>query len=142
MVLPVSRMTFRIGTNGRASNDGDMVTIRDMESFSINFDNGVEQWSPLDEGGWTRRLTTAKSITISLSGKRNYLDRGNNYAASLAYETGHECNTVFDVAFPNGHTMRMNCVVNVTETDGGGATDIASLDMEILSDGRPEYFLP
>ena len=28
-------------------------------------DGGVEEWNPMDGEGWTKRLVTAKSITIS-----------------------------------------------------------------------------
>ena len=58
----------------------DNKTIADMESFSVSIDNGVEEWTPFEGEGWIRRLMTAKSMTISVSGKRNVGDDGNEYA--------------------------------------------------------------
>ena len=139
MVFPVNNISFRIGTRGTESGENAMVAVRDMETFSVSFNNGVEEWNPIDQAGWSRRLTTAKSITISLSGKRNYADDGNNYVASLAYENGEAASSVLEVTFPNGDRLRMRCVVNVTASDGGAATDVAGLEFECLSDGRPEY---
>ena len=37
----------------------------------------------MDTEGWGRRLTTGKMFTISLSGKRNIGDSGNDYVAAL-----------------------------------------------------------
>jgi len=116
-----------------------MAVVRDMETFGISFDNGVEQWNPIDQEGWARRLMTGKSVTISLSGKRNYGDRGNDYVAGLAYENGNNAVTVLEVVFPDGSTLVMDCVVNVTASDGGGATDVAALEFECMSDGKPSY---
>ena len=139
MVVPVNAMTFRVGTRGVTSQQSDMVIVRDMETFNISFDNGIEAWNPLDQNGWVRRMMTSKSISISLSGKRNYLDRGNNYIASLAYENGLSTCTIFECTFPGGGTMRMECVINVTASDGGAASDVAALEFECLSDGMPIY---
>ena len=41
-----------------------------METFTVAIDNGVEEWTPMDTEGWRKRLLTAKSITITLNGKR------------------------------------------------------------------------
>ena len=139
MVYPVNNIKFRIGTAGRDSAEADMAVVRDMETFGISFDNGVEQWNPIDQEGWARRLMTGKSVTISLSGKRNYGDRGNDYVAGLAYENGNNAVTVLEVVFPDGSTLVMDCVVNVTASDGGGATDVAALEFECMSDGKPTF---
>ena len=58
---------FQVGSTKEGLND-----IADMESFSVKLDNGVEEWNPLDQKGWVRRLMTSKSVTISISGKRNF----------------------------------------------------------------------
>jgi hypothetical protein len=33
----------------------------------------------------------------------------------------------------------MTCVVNVTASDGGDATDVSALEFECMSDGKPVY---
>lgn len=139
MVYPVNDINFKIGINGLASSDDDMVMISDMESFSLTFDNGIEEWSPLESSGWTKRMMTTKSVRVTLSGKRNYGSAGNDYAASLAYKTGSDASTVLQIEFPNGDTLEMKCIVNVTAAGGGESSGVAALELELLSDGKPTY---
>lgn len=137
MVYPVNEVSFKIGPS--SGSDSDMNIVKDMETFGIAFDNGVEEWNPLDQSGWVRRLMTAKSITISLSGKRNYGDPGNDYVASLAYVNGNDATANLSVTFPDASTLTMSCVVNVTACDGGDSTAVAALEFECMSDGEPVY---
>jgi len=139
MVYPVNNILFRIGTRGRNSSEADMRTVADMETFGISFDSGVTTWTPLDSTGWQRRLMTTKSVSISLRGKRNYGDPGNDYAASLAYQNGNDAATVLHVVFPDGARLTMNCIINVRASDGGSAADVGALEFEALSDGEPTY---
>lgn len=137
-VYPVSNIKFKINKSGRAANPADMVIIKDMTTFSISIDNGVEEWTPMDTDGWVRRLLTAKSLKITLNGKRHYGDAGNDYVASLAYKNGQDCNSQGEVEFPDGGKLTMDCVVNVTE-GGGDSTNVEALSFEWLSDGKPTY---
>ena len=68
-------------------------TIADCETFSVAFDNGVEEWRPFEQEGWVRRLLTAKGITITVNAKRNLGDAGNDYVAGLAWKNGREAET-------------------------------------------------
>ena len=43
-------------TGGDGSTEGNLVTIADMESFSVSIDGNIEEWKPFDQQGWTRRL--------------------------------------------------------------------------------------
>ena len=140
-VYPVFDNVFKIGTKGATSATEDMKTIADMESFSVSLDNGIEEWNPMDTGGWTRRLTTAKSVSISLNGKRNVGDAGNDYVAGLAWVTGQNANSKFEWTLPSGATVSFNCVVNVTSL-GGDSTNVDALEVEILSDGAVTYTAP
>lgn len=139
-VFPVFSNTFKIGTAGLSSESADMKAIADMESFSISIDNGVEEWTPMTTNGWVRRLMTAKSVSISLSGKRNFGDAGNDYLAGLAWKTGQEVNTKFEWTLPSGATVSFDCVCNVS-TLGGDSTAVDALEAEIMSDG-PVTFTP
>lgn len=134
MVYPVNNIKFKIGPT-----TGETKIVKDMETFSLSIDNGIEEWNPMDQEGWVRRLMTAKSITIGLNGKRNYGDPGNDYVAGLAYKNGVDCYAVLDVEFPNGDTLEMPCVVNVTACAGGDSTNVGSLEFECQSDGKPTY---
>lgn len=140
MVYPVHNIKFKIGTKGAASSTPeDMQVVKDMETFSISIDNGVEEWNPMDQEGWVRRLMTSKSLTIGLNGKRSYGDPGNDYVAGLAYKNGSDANSKLEVEFPNGDKLTMNCVVNVTACAGGDSTNVGVLEFECQSDGKPEY---
>lgn len=74
-VYPCYKNQFGIGEPGATT----LNPIADMESFSVSFDDGVEEWTPFESEGWVRRLKTAKGITISVSGKRNVGDTGNDF---------------------------------------------------------------
>lgn len=136
-VYPVYDNVFKVNTAGRTS-PGTFVTIADMESFSVSFDDNVEEWTPMTTEGWVRRLKTGKGITISLNGKRNVGDDGNDYIASLAFLSGQSCNSQLEWEFPNGDTVKMDCVINVTAI-GGDSTNVEPLEFECKSDGKPTY---
>lgn len=116
-----------------------MLTIADMEGLTPAIDGSVEEWSPMDQHGWVRRLLTGKSFSISMSGKRNYDDAGNNYVASLSFKSGTNVNTVFEIGFPNKDSLKFNCIVNVKTPFGGESTTPNSLEYDIQSDGEPIY---
>lgn len=135
-VKPVYDLQFGVNTNGRSGTE--VTVVKDAESLSISIDGSVEEWNPLDQGGWTRRLMTAKSISVSLSGKRNYGDPGNDYVASLAFKNGTDCNSCFSIIFPDGGKLTFDCVINVTSM-AGDSTAVDALEWEALSDGKPTY---
>lgn len=74
-----------------------------------------------------------------MTGKRHWGDKGNDYVASLAFANGKEAISILKIEFPNGDTLKMNCVVNVTASAGGDSTSVAALEFECLSDGKPIY---
>ena len=94
---------------------------------------------PYDAEGWTRRLVTGKAITISVSGKRNVGDDGNDYVAGLATKTGSQSSTTVVWTFPDGAVLTMPCVVNVTEWVAGDARAVAPLSFDLMSDGKPTF---
>ncbi len=136
-VNPVNEITFAVNTAGRTS-PGTFVVVTDAESLAIGIDGNVEEWNPMDQAGWARRLMTAKSLTVSMGGKRNYGDPGNDYVASKAWANGQACNSQFKITFPNQDELQFNCVLNVTSL-GGDSTAIDALEWEALSDGKPTY---
>lgn len=137
-VYPVYENQFKINTSGRTTGTTSMVDIADMESFSVSFDDNVEEWTPMTTEGWVRRLKTGKGITISLSGKRNIGDTGNDYVAGLAFKSGADCNSQLEWTFPNGDKVLIDCVINVTSA-GGDSTGVEPLEFECLSDGKPTF---
>ena len=138
-VYPVFDNVFKIGKSGRLSEASDMVSIAEMESFSISIDGNVEEWKPMESAGWTKRMTTGKSLTISLSGKHCPSDAGNAYIAGLAWKSGTDCDTKFEWDFPNGDKLEFDAVVNVTNIGGGDSTNVAALEFDVMSHGKPTY---
>ena len=137
-VYPVYENQFKINTKGRTTGETNLVDIADMESFSVSFDDNVEEWTPMTSEGWVRRLKTGKGITISLNGKRNVGDAGNDYIAGLAFLSGQACNSELQWNFPNGDAVLIPCVINVTSA-GGDSTNVEPLEFECLSDGKPTF---
>lgn len=138
-VYPVHDLKFKIGTIGRASTSSDMKIIKDMETFSPSIDGNVEEWTPMDTQGWVRRLMTGKGFSITLNGKRNVGDPGNDYVASRAWKNGSDCSSVAELEFPNGDKLVWDCVVNVSTPFGGDSTNVSGLEFELQSDGKPDY---
>lgn len=139
-VYPVYKNVFKIGTKGLASVlPTDMVVIADVETFSPSIDGTVEEWTPMNTEGWVRALMTGKKLTVSLSGKRNEGDAGNDYVAGLAWKDGLDCSTKAEWTFPSGAKLSFNCVVNVTTPGGGDSTNVDGLEFELICDGKPTF---
>ena len=138
-VYAVYKNQFQIGIGGLESTDEQFVTPKDLETFSPSFDNGVEEWNPMDMEGWVRRLMTGKGITVDFSGKRNVGDPGNDYIASMAMKNGSDVETKFKWNFPSGASVVMDVVVNVTNVGGGDSTNVAPLEFQVMSNGKPTF---
>ena len=93
----------------------------------------------MEAEGWTKRMTTGKALTISLSGKLCPSDPGNAYIAGMAWKSGTDCDTKFEWAFPNGDKLEMEAVINVTAIGGGDSTNVAVLEFDVMSHGKPTY---
>lgn len=136
-VYPVFNNVFKIGTKGRSSTAEDMKTIADCETFSLSMDNNVEEWTPMTTEGWIRRMQTGKGFSISISGKRNVGDDGNDYVASKLFSTGQAVETKFEWEFADGTTVSFNCIISVSNAGTGDSTNVAPLEFEVMSDGKP-----
>lgn len=137
-VYPVFENQFQVNTS--TSGTATWSSIADMETFSVSIDNGVEEWTPFTTEGWTRRLMTAKSITISVNGKRNVGDTGNDFIAGLFMNSGQAAQADFKWTFADGGTLQLDgAVVNVTNLGAGDSTAVAPLEFEVMSNGKPTY---
>lgn len=136
-VYPCYENQFQINTadSGAAAAMSD---IADCESFSVSFDNGVEEWTPFNTEGWVRRLMTAKAVTISVTGKRNVGDAGNDAVAGLAFKNGRDAERDVQWTFPDGTTVKFpGAVISVTNVGAGDSTNVAPLEFEVMSNGKP-----
>lgn len=138
MVYPVYGLKFEFNTQGQAT-PGEWVQPADLETFEMTFDNGIEEWNPMEQEGWTRRLMTAKSASIALTGKRNIGDPGNDYLAGLALLNGTDTYGQVRTTFPDESILMMDCVISVTNMGTGASTDVGALEIEAQSDGKPTY---
>ena len=137
--FPVFDLGFKIGIKGLASTEEEMVTIKDMESFSLALEGNTQKWSTLDMAGWSRALMTGKGLTISLKGKRNVGDPGNDYVSSITFKDGLDCTTKASVDFPDGSKLEFNCVIDIKSFLGGEAQDVAPLEFDMIVDGKPVF---
>lgn len=138
-VYPVYENKFKVGTKGRASEEGDMVAIAELETFEVSIDGNTVEGSPMEMQGWLRRMVTGKALTITLTGKRCLGDAGNDYVAQSAWTTGDGCASKFEWEFPSGAKLAFDCVLNVTNPGGGESRDVAILEVEVMSDGKPTF---
>lgn len=142
-VYPCYENQFQIDTAAAGTAEASMSNIKDCESFSVSFDNGVEEWTPFDTEGWIRRLMTAKSITITVTAKRHVGDAGNDLVASLAWVNGRNAERDFHWTFPDGTIVKFaDSVINVTNVGAGDSTAVAPLEFDVMSNGKPDIVLP
>lgn len=135
-VYPCYKNQFQIDVS--TGETESMKTIADCESFSVSFDNGVEEWHPFDTEGWVRRLLTGKGVTISVTAKRNVGDDGNDAVAALAWVNGRDAEKTVQWTFPDGTVVKFtDAVINVTNIGAGDSTAVAPLEFDIMSNGKP-----
>lgn len=136
-VYPCYENQFQVdaASGGTAS----LKNIADCETFSVSFDNGVEEWNTFDAEGWIRRLMTSKSVTISVTAKRNVGDAGNDFVSGMAWKNGRNAEADFQWTFPDGTVVKFTkAVINVKNVGSGDATSVAPLEFDIMSNGKPE----
>lgn len=134
-VYPCYENQFKIGAAA-----GSAATIADMETFSVSIDNGVEEWTPFESEGWIRRLMTAKGITITVQGKRNVGDTGNDFVAGKLMANGRSAEVYFEWLFPDGAKLVFSeAVLNITNIGAGDSTAVGPLEFDIMSNGKPTY---
>lgn len=132
-VYPVMDNKFKAGAAKESA-----TVIADMEQFSLSISNGVETWTPMDMEEWQRALMTAKAITISMSGKRNIGDAGNDFVAGKVFKNGHDAEGYFEWVLPDGTTIVWtNAVFDVKNLGGGDSTNVAPLEFDVISNGKP-----
>lgn len=137
-VFPCYKNQFHIGDAAESKND-----IAECESFSVSIDNGVETWNSFTQEGWQSALQTGKAITISVSAKRSIGDPGNDFVAGKWLANGQDAYAYFDWTFPDGTVVSWDkVVVNVTNINGGDSTNVAPLEFDVVSNGKPKVTLP
>ena len=141
-VFPVHNNIFKFGIGGLDSTEQQMLTPANLENFSPNFANTIEEWFAMENGGWKSALLTGKGWSIAFKGKRTVGDPANDYIASLMLKVGREACTKFRWELPAGLIIDQNVVIAVTNNGGGDTTNVGGLEFECRSDGKPTVTLP
>lgn len=137
-IFPVHNNEFKLGLKGVDSvEEADFAMPKGLENFAPSFDNGVEEYYPMENEGWVERLLTAKSWGLSFTGKRHVGDPANDYIADMLFAIGQDANTILKWTMPNGTTIEQKMVVSVTNVGGGDSTNIGALEFELQSSGKP-----
>ena len=137
-VYPCYENQFKVDVSNTST--ASFKTIADMETFSVSFDNGVEEWTSFEQEGWVRRLLTGKGITITVNGKRNIGDDGNDFIAGMFMKNGRNAEADIQWTFPDGGILLIaDAVINVTNIGAGDSTAVGPLEFEIMSNGKPTY---
>lgn len=134
-VYPCYENQFKVGDEASPVNP-----VADMEEYTLTIDNGVEEWHSFGEGGWIKRLMTAKSVKLAVKGKRNVGDPGNDYIAAKAFKNGKDAEGNVLWTFPDGSTLLLpNSIISVTALGTAAATNVGPLEWEAQSNGAPTY---
>ena len=137
-VYPCYENQFQIDT-AASGGTASLKNIADCVTFCVSFDNGVEEWNSFDGEGWVSRLMTSKSVTISVTAKRNVGDAGNDFVAGLAWKNGRNAEADTQWTFPDGTVVKFTkSVINVKNVGSGDSTAVAPLEFDIMSNGKPE----
>lgn len=139
-VFPVNANTFKLGKTGILSvAPGDFVGVAELEEISLEIDSSDETWNSMDAEGWQSALITGKGLKMSGKAKRSIGDAGNDYVAGLAFKVGQGCYTKYEWTFPDGAKLAGVVAVAVKNIGGGKATDVAPLEFDMLSHGKPVF---
>lgn len=138
-VYPCYENQFKIGTAGAQT----LNTIAECVTFGVSFENGVEEWTPYSSEGWKRRLMTGKGVTITVTAKRCVGDTGNDFVSGLSFKNGRQAECDFEWTFPDGTVVKFaNAVINVKSNGAGDATNVAPLEFDVMSNGKPTVTEP
>lgn len=132
-VYPCYENQFKVGPSKE-----EAASPSELDNFSVSFSNGVETWTPFTSEGWQSALQTAKSITISVSGKRDIGNEGNDFVAGKMMANGQQAYGYFCWILPDGTQVEWEkAVYDVKNVGGGGSTDVAALEFDVISNGKP-----
>jgi hypothetical protein len=137
---PVNALIFRIGTKGRASGEKDMLEVAETTSVEPKSEASLEEWTPMNMGGWGKGLVTSRKYSVDVKAKRSVGNPGNDYVYGLAFNIGRDCQTVAEIEFPfEKKKIVFDCIVDVTNMGGGESTDVSGLEFTLHGDGIPKW---
>lgn len=135
-VYPVNNNKFKVGID--ASKIADTL-IANLTNFAPSIEGGVEEWNPMEAGGWGDAMMTSKKLSFSFQGKRTYGDPGNDFIAGLAWKSGNDVVAPFEWEMPSGAKVTFDAIINVTTPAGGESTAVDALEFEVKCKGKPTF---
>ena len=135
-VYPVYDNKFKVGIDGSTTAD---TIIANLTNFAPSIEGGVEEWNPMEAGGWGDAMMTSKKLGFSFQGKRTYGDPGNDFIAGLAWKSGNDVVAPFAWEMPSGAKVEFTAIINVTTPAGGDGTAVDALEFEVKCKGKPTF---
>lgn len=135
-VYPVNNNKFKVGISGTGT---ATTTIANLTNFAPSIEGGVEEWNPMEAGGWGDAMMTSKKLSFSFQGKRTYGDPGNDFIAGLAWKSGNDVVAPFEWEMPSGAKVTFDAIINVTTPAGGESTAVDALEFEVKCKGKPTF---
>ena len=114
---------------------------RGITSITPSGNESTEDKDYYDGYGVPTTDVTSTQIQYEIEGDRCYGDPAQDYASSIALETGEGRKTQFRHTAANGDIIQGNCtMLNLTPNSGQGeATGLGAFTCTVATDGRPEF---
>lgn len=114
---------------------------RGITSITPSGNESTEDKDYYDGYGVPTTDVTSTQIQYEIEGDRCYGDPAQDYASSIALETGEGRKTQFRHTAANGDIIQGNCtMLNLTPNSGQGeASGLGAFTCTVATDGRPEF---
>jgi len=117
----------------------DNKPVVELEEIGLTVDGVIIDWYSYDMEGWISRLLTGKGFTMNIRGKRHVGDPGNDMVIDLLDKMGQDANKDCSLEFPNGAKIEFTAVIDVKNAGMGATTDVAPVEFDALSTGKPTF---
>ncbi|MBC1801122.1 phage tail tube protein [Listeria booriae] len=123
---------------GDAGGSTPKTPIGDLETMDISLNANIEQYSTIGEV-FERAVKTGAAMELSLDGKYNDSDPGQNILRETWDKVGAEAEKELEIEYPNGDIFEITGPVGINDYGGGGANDVASFSTSMNSNGAPKF---
>lgn len=114
------------------------IKISDLETLDVSLNSNVEQYSTLGEV-FERATKTGAAMELSIEGKFNDSDKGQNKLRETWDKVGAEAEKTIVIKYPNGDTFEITGPIGINNYGGGGANDVGSFSASMNSNGTPAF---
>lgn len=111
------RDTFKIGATKETA-----TTIADATTFKVEIEMSIDEWIDFTTGK-KRRMVVTEGVKVTIDGKRNYEDEGNNFLCDTPWNDAEDGEFYFECKLPNGSVIEMPSAVAEVSNIGFGDGD-------------------